>query len=147
MEDQSIEKIADITGYPTGTVKSHLSRAKEKMATYLKQNGYDGNNDKLLIDFFAENRQEIPDNGFTRRVMRHLPDRTRRISQVWVTFCFTLALVLFFVFDGLQQVLGTLRETLTAAAQSGVTELDPKSLLVAGIVLLFLLYRKICSLA
>ena len=34
------------------------------------------NNDKLLIDFFAENRQEIPDNGFTRRVMRHLPDRT-----------------------------------------------------------------------
>lgn len=55
--------------------------------------------------------------------------------------------VLFFVFDGLQQVLGTLRETLTAAAQSGVTELDPKSLLVAGIVLLFLLYRKICSLA
>ena len=42
MEDQSIEKIADITGSPTGTVKSHLSRAKEKMATYLKQNGYDG---------------------------------------------------------------------------------------------------------
>ena len=44
MEDQSIEKIAGITGCPTGTVKSHLSRAKEKMATYLKQNGYDGNN-------------------------------------------------------------------------------------------------------
>ena len=42
MEDQSIEKIAGITGCPTGTVKSHLSRAKEKMATYLKQNGYDG---------------------------------------------------------------------------------------------------------
>ncbi|MCD8184493.1 MAG: sigma-70 family RNA polymerase sigma factor [Bacteroides sp.] len=42
MEDQSIEKIAGITGCPSGTVKSHLSRAKEKMATYLKQNGYDG---------------------------------------------------------------------------------------------------------
>ena len=42
MEDQSIEKIADFTGYPTGTLKIHLSRAKEKMATYLKQNGYDG---------------------------------------------------------------------------------------------------------
>ena len=41
MEDQSIEKIAGITGCPAGTVKSHLSRAKEKMATYLKQNGYD----------------------------------------------------------------------------------------------------------
>lgn len=42
LEDQSIEKIAGITGCPTGTVKSHLSRAKEKMAKYLKQNGYDG---------------------------------------------------------------------------------------------------------
>ncbi len=43
MEDQSIEKIAGITGCPSGTIKSHLSRGKEKMATYLKQNGYDGN--------------------------------------------------------------------------------------------------------
>lgn len=43
MEDQSIEKIAGITECPAGTVKSHLSRGKEKMATYLKQNGYDGN--------------------------------------------------------------------------------------------------------
>ena len=42
MEDQSIEKIAGITGCPAGTVKSHLSRAKQKLATYLKQNGYDG---------------------------------------------------------------------------------------------------------
>lgn len=41
MEDQSIEKIADIIKCPTGTVKSHLSRAKDKMAVYLKQNGYD----------------------------------------------------------------------------------------------------------
>lgn len=43
MEDLSIDKIAGITGYPAGTVKSHLSRGKEKLATYLKQNGYDGN--------------------------------------------------------------------------------------------------------
>lgn len=42
MEDQSIEKIAGITGCPAGTVKSHLSRAKDKMAAYLKKNGYDG---------------------------------------------------------------------------------------------------------
>ena len=105
------------------------------------------NNDRLLVAFFAEHQQDIPDHGFTHRVMRHLPDRTRRISQLWVTFCFTLALVLFFTCDGLQLILGTLRETFTAATQSGITELDPKSLLVAGIVLLFLLYRKICSLA
>ena len=43
MEDLSIDKIAGITGIPTGTVKSHLSRGKDKLATYLKQNGYDRN--------------------------------------------------------------------------------------------------------
>ena len=43
MEDVSIEKIAGIMNCPVGTVKSHLSRGKEKMAKYLKQNGYDGN--------------------------------------------------------------------------------------------------------
>ena len=43
MEDLSIDKIAGITGCPTGTVKSHLSRGKEKLANYLKKNGYDGN--------------------------------------------------------------------------------------------------------
>lgn len=42
MEDQSVEKIAAITGCPENTVKSHLRRGKEKLATYLKQNGYDG---------------------------------------------------------------------------------------------------------
>ena len=43
LEDLSIDKIATITGLATGTIKSHLSRGKEKMASYLKQNGYDGN--------------------------------------------------------------------------------------------------------
>ena len=28
-------------------------------------------NDKLLRDFFAENKQEIADNGFSRHVMHH----------------------------------------------------------------------------
>lgn len=42
MEDLSIDKITGITGLPAGTVKSHLKRGKEKMATYLRQHGYDG---------------------------------------------------------------------------------------------------------
>ena len=30
-------------------------------------------NDKLLKDFFAENKREIADNGFSRRVMHTCP--------------------------------------------------------------------------
>lgn len=40
MEDRQIREIADIMGLPEGTVKSHLSRGKDKMTTYLKENGY-----------------------------------------------------------------------------------------------------------
>ena len=41
IDGYDIAKIADITGLKEGTVKSHLSRGKDKMATYLKNNGYD----------------------------------------------------------------------------------------------------------
>ena len=41
IDGQPIDKIAEITGMPLNTVKSHLSRGKEKLATYLKNNGYD----------------------------------------------------------------------------------------------------------
>lgn len=40
MEGQPIDKIAEITGMPQNTVKSHLSRGKKKMAEYLRVNGY-----------------------------------------------------------------------------------------------------------
>ncbi|MBQ8047649.1 MAG: RNA polymerase sigma factor [Prevotella sp.] len=40
IEGQTIEEIGKIMQMPTGTVKSHLSRGKEKLAKYLKANGY-----------------------------------------------------------------------------------------------------------
>ena len=41
MDGLSIDKIAEVTGMVQGTIKSHLSRGKQKLASYLKQNGYD----------------------------------------------------------------------------------------------------------
>lgn len=41
MEDLSIDKISAVTGMPAGTIKSHLSRGKEKLANFLRNNGYD----------------------------------------------------------------------------------------------------------
>ena len=40
MEGQPIDRIADITGLAQGTVKSHLFRGKQKLADYLRKNGY-----------------------------------------------------------------------------------------------------------
>lgn len=39
--------------------------------------------DKLIRAFFAEQKQEIPDNGFNRRVMNRLPCRTSLLIKVW----------------------------------------------------------------
>ena len=41
IDGQPIDKISNITGMPQNTVKSHLRRGKEKLADYLKRNGYD----------------------------------------------------------------------------------------------------------
>ena len=41
IDGYDIAGITKITGLKEGTVKSHLSRGKEKLATYLRQNGYD----------------------------------------------------------------------------------------------------------
>ena len=41
--------------------------------------------DKLLKDFFSENKHEIADDGFTQRVMHRLPDH---VDQGWIVWIF-----------------------------------------------------------
>jgi len=43
IDGYSLDEIAKMLDMPTNTVKSHLRRGKEKLTTYLKNNGYDGN--------------------------------------------------------------------------------------------------------
>ena len=43
IDGEPIERIAQITGMTENTVKSHLRRGKERLRTFLTQNGYDGN--------------------------------------------------------------------------------------------------------
>ena len=40
MAGESLEKIEEITGMAQGTVKSHLFRGKQKLATFLRKHGY-----------------------------------------------------------------------------------------------------------
>ena len=106
------------------------------------------NDDKLIEQFLATGRRDIADNGFTRRVMRRLPNRRERLAQLWTRAGFTLALALFLALDGVQLLWDALREAFASAIEQGMAaNVDPKSLLVAGIVLLFLAYKKIASLA
>ena len=88
--------------------------------------------DKLLKQFFSEQKQEVKDNGFSRRVMRNLPGRNHRLIQIWGTVCTVLCVILFFAFGGLQATISTLREVFVSMVQHGLTAgFDPKSLYIA----------------
>lgn len=41
-------------------------------------------NDKMLKDFFSANKTEIADNGFSKRVMRQLPEPADKSWIVWL---------------------------------------------------------------
>lgn len=40
IEDMPHDKVAQITGLPVGTVRSHVCRGRQKLSSFLKQNGY-----------------------------------------------------------------------------------------------------------
>lgn len=102
--------------------------------------------DKLLQQFFSEQKQEIEDGGFSRRVMRNLPGRSHRLGQWWSALCLVIATLLFFAFGGLQATIGTLREVFVSLVQHSMTaNFDPKSLTIAAVVLLILGMRKVYS--
>ncbi|MDR0976798.1 MAG: DUF5056 domain-containing protein [Prevotellaceae bacterium] len=103
--------------------------------------------DKLLKQFFADNKQEIADYGFTRRVMRSLPRNHRYVSEVWGALLFAVVAYLFVISGGVGLVWETLRESFGLIVERAVEQpINPASLLVAVIVLLVLGYRKIISL-
>ncbi len=52
------------------------------------------NDDKLLMDFLSERKPSVPDDGFSHRVMRSLPDRAYRLSRLWMYVCIVAGVAL-----------------------------------------------------
>lgn len=106
------------------------------------------NDERLLEQIFATERQhEIPDNGFSRRVMHRLPNRSNLLATVWSAFCFLLAAILFVSLEVWKPIWEVFREALTEQLPQELVQVDIRSLLIAGIVLLYLFYRKVASMA
>ena len=64
-------------------------------------------NDLLLKQFFQESaQQQIPDNGFTERVMQRLPQRSplaahrTLLTRLWNLCCVVVFAILFVLIDG-----------------------------------------------
>ncbi|KAB5098344.1 DUF5056 domain-containing protein, partial [Bacteroides thetaiotaomicron] len=59
----------------------------------------------------------------------------------------TVGATLFVTLGGLEAVWGTLKDVLIGMINHGATSLDPKSIIIATVVLLFMAGRKVVSMA
>lgn len=99
--------------------------------------------DNLLKQFFGEHKQEVPDRGFSARVMHRLPHRAGKLSGILITCCTILSTILFFALDGFQATIRILREVFVSMVQQSALSLDLRTLLFAGAVLLIFGIRRI----
>ena len=66
----------------------------------------DMTDNELVEKLFKDIRQmEIPDDGFTERVMRQIPDvKTQALSRLWTMCCIAIGVVLFVLVRGWEPV-------------------------------------------
>lgn len=103
------------------------------------------NDDKLLKQFFSEHKQEIADNGFSRRVMHHLPNRQIQLARWWSLCCFVVGLLWFTLNNGWVLLKGTL-QGIWADIITSSPEIEAQTILVLVVFVVILGYRKILSL-
>ncbi len=115
--------------------------------------------DQLLQAFFADNRmEEIPDDGFSDRVMQALPSleqeqalaKRRRLEHLWTAACVAVGIVAAVVCQGWEQIQGWLfsmkidflltgSRALTHLADA-ITPTQNLLMMLAGIVVLVMVW-------
>lgn len=115
--------------------------------------------DQLLQAFFADNRmEEVPDDGFSDRVMQALPSleqekalaKRRRLEHLWTAACVAVGIVAAVVCQGWEQIQGWLfsmkidflltgSRALTHLADA-ITPTQNLLMMLAGIVVLVMVW-------
>ena len=74
--------------------------------------------DEILVNSFLKAQvKEIPDAGFSRRVMRRIPNRASRYNSWWQIFCTLVFAVLFTLLNGFGVAWQLLKEFVEHAPQ------------------------------
>ena len=98
-----------------------------------------GEQDEALLEqFFAAQRIEIEDNGFSQRVMRRLPSRTSRLNRLWTLLCVVLGLVFFFVVRGWQALADAVTIVLRTLPAQDVFQLTPLTIVISLVLLAYM---------
>lgn len=104
------------------------------------------NDDKLIKSFMLSNKHEVEDNGFSRRVIRHLPQRAKWLSDMLSIACTIVCCILFYVFDGFQILSHTVYEIITSQSYHLICNANFQSLIIATIVLIIIGVQRVCRL-
>lgn len=103
------------------------------------------NNDMHINRFLHERKRELEDNGFSRRVMKKLPNREKKISNLWTLCCSILTFMLFFLLGGANLLLEMFRQILLSGSVTYLENTDPIPLITAAVILISLGVKRICS--
>lgn len=104
------------------------------------------NDDKRIKDFLLAGKQEIEDNGFSRRVLRHLPQRAKQLSDMLNVACTLICCTLFYMFNGVEITWRIISDIVTSQTYYLINDANFQSLLLATAVLILIGLQRVCSL-
>lgn len=102
------------------------------------------NDEQLIQQFMQTNKRDIADNGFSRKVMHHLPISAQMWSDILTVICVISCCILFYIYDGFSLILQSIREIFLS--QSSELMNNPHNLLTLIVALATLSFLCIKSL-
>ena len=81
-------------------------------------------NEQELKKFFAENRSEISDTGFSKRVQQHLPPRKSALPQIVMLACIVTGFSLTIAIVGFSTIQAQLLSLIDAVAHSQIPSIE-----------------------
>lgn len=101
--------------------------------------------EKILKGFFADHKQSLRDDGFSEKVMSHVPACEMKLVRLWTTSCTLLGVVLFIVFRGWTLVYSIGDILIDSISRANWLHTNPLMLLIAAIVSMIIMVGRVCS--
>lgn len=82
------------------------------------------NDDTLIKNFMLANKHEIEDNGFSRGVIRRLPQPAQWLSDILSVTCAIVCCALFYIFNGFEILCQTISDIVYPSFRSTFLQTD-----------------------
>ncbi len=100
----------------------------------------------IIFRFMHEQKEEVKDNGFSRRVMRHLPKQHRWANWIFNSICAAACFYLFYLLNGFEILFNTLKESIESLSQQNfMANTNLTTLAVALGILIIVGISRACS--